>query len=91
MNKLLEINKRRIVAKIRNDLSDYLRYINENEHETMHPEEQISKVLNYLRNEEYINDLRITCDEPVSDNSVLNVKVEIAFKPDYILYDNEEN
>ena len=83
MDKLSEINRRLIVAKVKNDLVEAYN----NAFESPEPlQESLQNALSPLKQEECINDIRVTLpdgDEP-NEDGVLNINLEIMFKPDSI-------
>ena len=81
-----ELVRKRLVAKISEDISKYGKHMNEYENEPMYPEKQISGVINYLRGEDCIKDIDITCEDGnITKDSILNVKLDISLKPETII------
>ena len=86
MNGIDELVRKRLVAKISEDISKYGAHMNEYEDEPMYPEKQISDVINYLRCEDCIKDIDITCEDGnITKNGMLNVKLDISLKPETII------
>ena len=95
MNSLAELQNRGIVAKIENDISEYARNMNKNDHIPMYPEKQISDAIDYLRGEDCIKDIDVTCEQGnVTENGTLNVTLDVMLKPktniDISIIDNDE-
>ena len=88
MSSIAELQKRRLVAKISQDIAKYGAHMNEYVNKPMHPEKQISDVINYLRGEGCIKDIDVTCSEGnITHDGILNVNLEIALKPETIIKD----
>ena len=81
-----ELVRKRLVAKISEDISKYCAHMNEYEDEPMYPEKQISDAINYIRGEDCIKDVDITCEDGnITKDGILNVKLDISLKPETII------
>ena len=88
MSKFEEIQKQHIINKINEDMRSYMLDMNANEYAPMFPEKQISDTIDYLRNEGCVKDIDITCENGnITDEGILNVKLDITLKPDAIIRD----
>ena len=86
MSGIDELVRKRLVAKISEDISKYDVHMNEYEDEPMYPEKQISDAINYLRGEDCIKDIDITCEDGnITKDGILNVKLDISLKPETII------
>ena len=86
MSGIDELVRKRLVAKISEDISKYDVHMNEYEDEPMYPEKQISDATNYLRGEDCIKDIDITCEDGnITKDGILNVKLDISLKPETII------
>lgn len=86
MNSIDELVRKRLIVKISEEISKYGAHMNEYESEPMYPEKQISDVINYLRGEDCIKDIDITCDDGnITKDGILNVKLDISLKPETII------
>lgn len=86
MDSIEELQRKRIMAKISQDIAKYGAHMNEYENEPMYPEKQISDVINYLRGEDCIKDIDITCEDGnTTKDGILNVKLDISLKPETII------
>lgn len=86
MSGIDELDRKRLVNKISEDISKYGAHMNEYEDEPMYPEKQISDVINYLRGEDCIRDIDITCEDGnITKDGILNVKLNISLKPETII------
>ena len=82
MSNIAELQRKRIVEKIYDDIRKYGAHMNEYVNEPMFPEKQISDAINYLRGEECIKDFDVTCSEGnITDGGILNVKITLKLKP----------
>ena len=78
--------EKRIMAKISQDIAKYGAHMNKYKSEPMYPEKQISDVINYLRDEDCIKDIDITCEGGnIAKDGILNVKLDISLKPETIM------
>ena len=83
MSSIDELVRKRLVAKITEDISKYGTHMNEYEDDPMYPEKQIYDVINYLRGEDCIKDIDITCEDGnITKDGILNIKLDILLKPE---------
>jgi hypothetical protein len=88
MNSIAELQRKRIVEKINDDIRKYGAHMNEYVNEPMFPEKQISDAINYLRGEGRIKDFDVTCsEENITNDGILNANLEITLKPETIIQD----
>jgi hypothetical protein len=83
MDSIEELQRKRLVTKISQDIAKYGAHMNKYENEPMYPEKQISDVIDYLRGEDCIKDIDITCEDGnITKDGILNVKLNILLKPE---------
>jgi hypothetical protein len=88
MSNIAELQRKRIVEKINDDIRKYGAHMNEYVNEPMFPEKQISDAINYLRGEGHIKDFDVTCsEENITNDGILNANLEITLKPETIIQD----
>lgn len=88
MSSMAELQRKRIVEKINNDIREYGAHLNEHINEPMFPEKQISDAINYIRGEGCVKDFDVTCSEGnITDDGILNVNLDIMLKSETIIQD----
>ena len=88
MSSIDDLQRKRIIAKINEDIRKYGVDMNTHEEKPMYPEKQISDAINYLRGKDCIKDFDVTCSEGnITEDGILNVNLDIMLKPETIIRD----